>query len=124
MLVLNLLMVVIVATRMTGSLMMEVTMEMLRIRTIMIVVGVIKEIEVEIEITITIETTKISTMVVIMTIMMGSRIKVLGINTEGIKMVDSIMQMEGTTMKVTNSLIFTFRNLIDNPCISFSVGRI
>ncbi|CAI9271308.1 unnamed protein product [Lactuca saligna] len=114
MLVFNSIMVVMVVMRMNKILMMEVTMELVGIKTTTVVIGGIKAIGVETEITIT-GRTRISTMVAIITTMMGSKIKALGINTEGIQMVDSTMQMEDTTTKVINSIIFTFRNLIDNP---------
>nr|KAJ0197631.1 hypothetical protein LSAT_V11C700373610 [Lactuca sativa] len=111
MLLLNLLMVVMAVTRMTGILMREVTMKMVGIRTTMVVIGGIKAIGVETKITATTGTTKISTMAT----MMGSGIKALGLNTEGIQMVDSTMQMEGTTMKSgeyddTSPILFAERN--------------
>ncbi|CAI9282025.1 unnamed protein product [Lactuca saligna] len=100
MLVLNLVMVVMAVTRMIGILMMEVTMELVRIRTTTVVIGGIKEIGVETGTTTITGTTKISIMVAIMTTIMCSEIKALGINTEGIQMVDSTMQMEDTTTKL------------------------
>ncbi|CAI9282582.1 unnamed protein product [Lactuca saligna] len=125
MLVLNSVIVVMVVTRMTETLMMKVTTDLVGIKTTTVVIGVIKATGVEMGTTTIIGTARISPMVATMTTTMDSEIKALGINIEGIQMVDSTMQMVDTTMqmvdtttKVTNSLIFIFRSLIDMKRLS------
>nr|KAJ0198196.1 hypothetical protein LSAT_V11C700362320 [Lactuca sativa] len=76
-----------------------VTMNLVGIRTTTVVTGGIKAIGVEMGTTTITGTTRISPMVGTMTTTMDSEIKALGINIEGIQMVDSTMQMEDTTMK-------------------------
>nr|KAJ0200053.1 hypothetical protein LSAT_V11C600300610 [Lactuca sativa] len=93
--VLNSVMVVMVVTWLSGTSTMEVTMATVGIRTTMVVIGEIKAIWVETGVTTTYGTTRISTMVATMIIMMVSRNKALGINIDGILMVDSTMKMEG-----------------------------
>nr|KAJ0188030.1 hypothetical protein LSAT_V11C900463290 [Lactuca sativa] len=88
MLVLNLVMLV---TRMTRTLTMEVIMKMVGIRTTTVVICGIKSIEVETRTTKTTGMTKIYTMVATMIKMTDSGIKALEINTKGIQTVDSIM---------------------------------
>ena len=88
MLVLNSIKVVMVLTSMTGIFMMEVTRTMAGLITTTMVVSRIKAIGVETRTTPTTGTTRISTMVATMIIMMDSGIKAMEINTAEIQMVD------------------------------------